>query len=637
VSRILDKINSPEDVKALSYSEIALLAKELREEIIKTISTNGGHLASSLGAVELTIALHRIFRSPQDKIIWDVGHQSYAHKLLTGRKELFPTIRRYGGLSGFPSRKESPHDAFTTGHAGTSISAALGMALARDMEKAHNQVVAVIGDGALGAGMAFEAINHAGHLGTKLIVVLNDNGMAISPTLGAVSRLLNQVRTDSRYENAKNRVKKAFGLLPMGKSALNLSKQAKRGLERVILPNAFWEEMGFIYLGPLDGHNVRDIEAALIRARDFESKPVIIHALTVKGKGYAAAENNAVKFHGVSPHVAVKENGSSSYGQVFGQTLKRLMKEDSKIVAISAAMLDGTGLTPLAAEFPGRVIDVGICEQHAVTMAAGLATQGYKPVVAIYSTFLQRSYDQIVHDVCLQNLPVVFAIDRAGIVGEDGATHQGAFDISFLNTIPNMAISSPKDEDELQHLLFSGIKANRPVAIRYPKGNGEGVSLRPDLELIPLGTGEVLREGRDLAILALGSTVHSAKEAAEALSPDDIECTVINARFAKPLDAEMILNIAGKTRRLVTLEENTLCGGFGSAVLGLLEQANMHYVRTECIGLPDRFIEHGKPELFRTQFDLNPAGIVRRIKTAFPELCLQKPLIQMEGLSNYNS
>jgi 1-deoxy-D-xylulose-5-phosphate synthase len=628
VSDILQKVNSPEDLRVLTYQELNKLAQELREEIIKTISANGGHLASSLGAVELTIAIHRVFRSPKDKIIWDVGHQSYAHKLLTGRREQFSTIRQFGGLSGFPCRQESPHDAFTTGHAGTSVSAAMGMALARDLNKADYQVVGVIGDGSLGTGMAFEAINHAGHRGTKLILVLNDNGMSISPTLGALSKLLNQVRMDARLEIAKNRVTKAFRHLPLGNSALRLGKQAKRGLERVILPNAFWEQMGFVYLGPLDGHNIRDIEVALVRARDYESRPVIVHVLTTKGKGYAAAEDNAVQFHGISPNGIIKENGKSSYSQVFGRTVQRLMRENEKVIAISAAMVDGTGLAQTAAEFPGRVIDVGICEQHAVTMAAGLATQGFIPIVAVYSTFLQRAYDQIVHDVCLSNLPVIFAIDRAGIVGEDGPTHQGAFDISYLNAIPNMVVSSPKDEDELQHLLYTAVKAGRPMAVRYPRGYGEGVSLNPELHLLAVGKGEILKEGADLAVLAIGSTVYPALEAAKILAADNIDCGVINARFAKPLDSELILETARKTGRIITIEENALSGGFGSAVLDLLAKFKLCQVKVECLGLPDQFVEHGSPDLFRAKFDLDPEGIVRRAKSAFPELLVKKPLIR---------
>ncbi len=631
MSDILDKINSPEDLKSLSYFELDKLAAELRREIVKTISLNGGHLASSLGTIELTLALHRIFHSPQDKIIWDVGHQSYAHKLITGRRDSFSTIRKYGGISGFPSRQESSYDAFTTGHAGTSISAALGMALARDLNKLKYQVVSVIGDGSLGTGMAFEAINHAGHKGTKLIVVLNDNGMSISPTLGALSRVLNQVRNDTRYESAKIHVKKAFDRLPLGESALKLSIQAKKGLERVILPTAFWEEMGFIYLGPLDGHSIRDIEAALIRARDFESGPVIVHALTTKGKGYAAAEGNAVKFHGVSPGISIGENGCSTYSQVFGRTVRRLMSENQKVVAISAAMIDGTGLSAAASEFPDRVIDVGICEQHAVTLAAGLATQGFIPIVAVYSTFLQRGYDQIIHDICLQGLPVVFAIDRAGIVGEDGATHQGAFDLSYLSPIPNMVVAAPKDENELQHLLYTAVKAGRPMAVRYPRGYGEGLSPEPDLRLLPIGQAEVIQEGRDLSFLAVGLAAGTALNAARILYEDGIDCSVINARFVKPLDSAVVLNQAKKTGRLVTIEENTISGGFGSAVLALLAQNKLVDVRVECIGLPDRFIEHGDQDILRSKLGLDPAGIVARVKSSFPELMAGSPLTRHKG------
>jgi 1-deoxy-D-xylulose-5-phosphate synthase len=618
---VLEKINSPADLKKLNHLELDNLAREVRDEIIITVSQNGGHLASSLGAVELTIALHRIFNTPEDKIIWDVGHQSYAHKLLTGRRTQFSSIRHQGGLSGFPNRAESPYDAFTTGHAGTSVSAALGIALARDLKKEKYQVVAVIGDGSLGSGMAFEAINHAGQKGTKLIVVLNDNGMAISPTLGALSRLLNQVRNDSRLESAKNKVKKAVTHLPLGNSALRFSKQAKSRLERVILPSAFWEQLGFIYLGPLDGHNIHEIESALIRARDFESKPVVVHVLTTKGKGYSAAENNAVKFHGISPLAALKENGHSSYSQVFGQTVSRLMEQDNKIVAISAAMLDGTGLAQVAEKFPQRVIDVGICEQHAVTLAAGLATQGFIPIVAIYSTFLQRSYDQIIHDVCLPDLPVVFAVDRAGIVGEDGATHQGAFDISFLTSIPNMVVSAPKDEDELQNLLFTAVKCGRPMAVRYPRGNGEGVVLQPGWRQLELGKGEMLKPGKDIAILAVGSMVYPALNAANILAAEGIDAAVFNARFVKPLDDQMISELALNTTRLLTIEENVLAGGFGSGVLDVLAKSRSSQVKVERMGLPDHFVEHGNLAFFRSQFDLDASGIARRVKSAFPELC----------------
>ena len=403
--------------------------------------------------------------------------------------------------------------------------------------------------------------------------------------------------------------------------------KAKKGLERVLLPNAFWEQMGFIYLGPVDGHNIREMEAALIRARDYESQPVIIHVLTTKGKGYAAAEENAVKFHGISPQITLKENGngSSSYSQIFGKTVLRLMRENEKIVAISAAMIDGTGLVQAASEFPSRVLDVGICEQHAVTLAAGLATQGFIPIVAVYSTFLQRGYDQIIQDICLQNLPVVFAIDRAGIVGEDGATHQGAFDISYLNNIPNMIVSAPKDENELQHLLYTAVKAGRPMSLRYPRGQGEAVEYDTNLKTLEIGKGEIIREGSDLAILAIGSTVYPALHAAGLLNQEGIESCVANARFAKPLDSEMILGLAQKTGRLVTVEENTLAGGFGSAVLELLASAGLSHIKVERLGLPDRFIEHGEVDLFRAEFDIDSSGIVRRVKAAFPELSPIKP------------
>jgi len=616
---ILDKIDCPAHLKGLPHADLEKLASEIRERLIQTVSLNGGHLASSLGVVELTIALHRVFTSPEDKILWDVGHQCYAHKLLTGRRDKFATLRQYGGLSGFTVRTESPHDPFGAGHAGTSISAALGMALARDLNNSNYRVVAVIGDGSLGTGMALEAVNHAGHLGTKLIVVLNDNGMSISPSVGAVSKLLNRVRFDPRYEFAKKEARKNVTRLPFGELAWALSKRIKSRFESVLLPNAFWEQLGFTYLGPVDGHNIKELETALTRARDFELKPTLVHVLTKKGKGYAAAEANATKFHGVPPNVS-KNNNAPSYSQVFGRTVLRLMQENEKVVAITAAMLDGTGLAQVAAEFPGRVFDVGICEQHAVTLAAGLAAQGVIPIVAIYSTFLQRAYDQIIHDVCIQNLPVAFALDRAGIVGDDGKTHQGAFDISYLRAIPNMAIAAPKDEDEFQHLLYTAINAGQPVAVRYPRGNGEGAPLKPDFQLLPIGKGEILREGQDLAILAIGSTVYPALAAAEELAKEGIHCAVANVRFAKPLDSELITDLAGSTKRLLTVEENALAGGFGSAVLELLGEAKLEGVKVECLGLPDRFIEHGTQELFRAMFNLDSEGIAKCVRAAFPEL-----------------
>jgi 1-deoxy-D-xylulose-5-phosphate synthase len=631
MSPFLEKINSPEDLRSLTYPELDILARELRDEIIKTISINGGHLASSLGVVELTIAVHRVFDSPRDKIIWDVGHQSYAHKLLTGRRERFSTIRHQGGLSPFPSRQESPHDAFTTGHAGTSISAALGMAMARDLSHDSFQVIAITGDGSLGAGMAFEAVNHAGHQGTKLIVILNDNGMSISPTRGAMARLLNQVRLDSRYETAKNRFKRLTYRIPFGRWLLGMTMKAKTGFKRVLLPNAFWEQLGFLYLGPLDGHNIREMEAALVRARDHESRPILIHVLTTKGKGHIQAENKPTKYHGIAPHISENGNGHSSYSQVFGRTLLRLMRENKKIVAISAAMIDGTGLAPVAAEFPDRVIDVGICEQHAVTLAAGLAAQNYIPVVAIYSTFLQRAYDQIIHDVCIPQLPVVFAVDRAGIVGEDGATHQGSFDISFLTGIPNMLVAAPGDENELQDMLFTAVSAGQPIALRYPRGMGQGVKLRPELHALPLGKGKVLKQGKDVVIFALGSMVYPSLEAAALLDKRGIDTAVINARFAKPVDSAMVMEFAGKTPYLVTVEENTLRGGFGSSILEILAQSALQSLKIELIGLPDKFVEHGQQELFREKYDLDAAGIARRIISAFPALTSKPDLVRTKN------
>ena len=613
---VLDTVGSPDDLKKLDQGQVTRLARDIRKVLIETVSHNGGHLASSLGVVELTIALHRVFHSPEDKIIWDVGHQSYAHKLLTGRKEGFPTIRTLGGLSGFPVRSESKHDPFGAGHAGTSVSAALGMALARDARGGGDHVIAVIGDGSLGSGMALEAINHAGHLGTRLIVVLNDNGMSIAPSIGALSKLLNQVRFDSRYETAKRMARDKITRLPLGDRAWDLSKRVKSQVEGVILPN-FWEQLGFTYLGPIDGHNEKEIEAALSRAR-IESGPTLVHAITQKGKGYAEAEANATKFHGVPPLVNHPDH-LPSYSQVFGQTMMRLMNDNDKIMCISAAMVDGTGLAGVAKEFPNRVFDVGICEQHAVTLAAGLAAGGFVPVVAIYSTFLQRAYDQIIHDVCLQNLPVVFAVDRAGIVGDDGKTHQGAFDISYLRGIPNMIVAAPKDEAEFQHLLYTAVNCGKIVAVRYPRGNGGGTHMDPDLKLVEIGKGEVMRNGTDLAIVAIGATVYPALAAARSLALEGVEATVVSARFAKPVDSDLISDLARSTGRIMTVEENSLVGGFGSAVLECVA-ANRLAAKVQCVGLPDEFVEHGAQEQLRLRYDLDAQGIANRVKAAFPEL-----------------
>jgi len=617
VGNILDNIKSPADLKGLSYPELSQLAKEIRSELVNVVSNNGGHLASSLGAVELSIALHRVFNSPIDKIIWDVGHQSYAHKLLTGRRERFNTLRQYSGLSGFPDRLESPHDAFSTGHASTSISAALGIAVARDAAGKDFHVVAVIGDGSLTGGMAFEGLNHAGHLGNRMIVVLNDNAMAISPSVGALSRSLNKITIDPRYYLAKEEAGRVIKMLPGGTTVWSGMKRFKTGIKGVVLPTTLWDSLGFKYIGPIDGHNIAELEEALIKARDYTPGPVFLHATTTKGKGYEPAEEDSIKFHGLSGRNNVSTN-IPSYSEVFGKTMLRLFRENEKLIAISAAMTEGTGLSLVAQKFPKRVFDVGICEQHAVTFAAGLATQGFIPIVAIYSTFLQRAFDQIIHDVCIQNLPVVFAIDRAGIVGEDGKTHQGTLDLSYLSCIPNLVVAAPSDENELGHMLYTAVRYGGPIAIRYPRGNGWGVSLEEKLKELPIGKGNIIKTGSDLAIIAIGSAVVPSLEAAWILNKKGIDCAIVNARFAKPLDSDLILETVSKTKRLVTVEENALAGGFGSAVLSLL--SSIAGVRALRIGIPDEFVEHGPQELLRANYSLNAEGIVQRILSFFPEL-----------------
>ncbi len=616
---ILDQVDEPQNLKGLTPLELEQLAAEIRERILATVATNGGHLASNLGVVELTIALHRSFDSPRDKIVWDVSHQTYAHKLLTGRRELFSTIRQYGGISGFAEPAESPHDHFGAGHASTSISAALGMAIARDLAGESYHVVAVIGDGAMTGGMAFEALNQAGHLGTRLTVVLNDNGLAISPSVGALSKLFSRLRRDRRYHRAKEEAEHVMTKLPKGPLIWQLGARVKKSFKGIIIPSMFWEELGFAYIGPIDGHDIAELEAALTEAKEYAHRPTLLHVITRKGKGHSPAEEDAVGFHGLPPNQRQKE-GFPSYSDVLGKTVLHLARENPKIVVITAAMTESTGLGMVAHEFPGRVFDVGICEQHAVTFAAGLACQGFIPIVVIYSTFLQRALDQIIHDVCLQNLPVVFAIDRGGIVGEDGKTHQGAFDLSYLSFIPNMVVASPKDENELQHLLYTAVRANCPFAIRYPKGSALGVPLDQELQELPIGKGQVLRVGQDVAILAIGVSVAPALEAAQRLDELGIGCTVVNARFAKPLDSSLILDLAYDIKRLVAVEENAIAGGFGSAVLELVQSSGIHDVEVELIGLPDEFVEHGPQAVLRAKYALDAEGIAKRILSSFPEL-----------------
>ena len=623
--KLLDTINSPADLKGLSLAALEELAAELRQEIINTVTTTGGHLASNLGVIELTIALHRVFDSPKDKIIWDVGHQSYVHKILTGRRQVFNTLRQYKGISGFTSRDESEHDPFGAGHASTSISAALGMAVARDMAGDDYQVVAVIGDGGITAGMAFEALNHAGHLGSRLIVVLNDNGMSISPTVGALAKLLSRVRLDRRLRKAERRSRKILTSLPLGKKAYRLMQEVVDRLKGFFMPTPLWEALGFTYIGPIDGHNIHNMEAVLTQVRDDTSKPTLVHVITTKGKGYSPAESNAVYFHGV-PAKGGGDSKAPTYSEVFAQTMLRLAREEPRLVVITPAMPEGNCLNVVEAEFPGRVFDVGICEQHAVTFAAGLATQGYIPVVAIYSTFLQRAFDQIIHDVCLQNLPVVFAIDRGGIVGDDGKTHQGTFDISYLTLIPNLAVAAPKDENELQHLLYTAIKSGRPMAVRYPRSPGLGVTLDTVLHEIPIGKSEVLRYGEDVTILALGAPVVPSLEAAGELALKGVEATVANARFAKPLDKALFTELSGRIKNIVTVEENVLTGGFGSSVTRLLQESGRCDITVKSIGIADEFVEHGTQAILRSKYGLDAKGIERGVLKLFPGSVSNLPL-----------
>lgn len=614
---MLYSINSPSDLKALTPTELEQLAAEIRQELVTTVTTTGGHLASNLGVVELTIALHRVFDSPKDKLIWDVGHQSYVHKLLTGRRERFRSLRQYGGLSGFTARSESEHDPFGTGHASTSVSAALGMAISRDLSNDDYHVVAIIGDGAITGGMALEALNQAGHLGTRLIVVLNDNEMSISPTVGSLAKLLNKVRFDPRYHWAKKEGRRIVTELPLGDKLWQMSRLAKGRFKNLVMPTMVWEELGFTYIGPIDGHNIADLEEALKQARDYHLKPAFIHVLTTKGKGYRPAESNAVYFHGV-PARCGNAKKIPTYSEVFAQTVLRLTRENPRLITITAAMPEGNYLSIVEAEFPRRVFDVGICEQHAVTFAAGMATQGFIPVVAIYSTFLQRAFDQIIHDVCLQDLPVVFAIDRGGIVGDDGKTHQGTLDLSYLTLIPNLIVSAPKDEDELQHLLYTAVNSGRPMAIRYPRGAGLGVELETVLHEIPVGKWEVLRDGEDVAILAIGAMVAPALEAARELASKKTVATVVNARFAKPLDTELIIELTGHIKHMVIVEENTLSGGFGSSVIRFLQEAEIYDIRAKNIGIPDEFVEQGAQDVLRARYGLDAEGIAKQVQALLP-------------------
>jgi len=631
--RLLDTVNNPQELKKLPPELLPQLAQEIREVIISTVSRTGGHLAPSLGVVELTIALHYVFDSPRDKFVWDVGHQAYTHKLLTGRQDRFHTLRQYGGISGFPKRSESPHDAFDTGHSSTSISAALGMASGRCLKKERHRVIAVIGDGAMTAGMAFEGLNNAGDLNKDLIVVLNDNGMSIAPNVGALSSFLSRKLTRPTMVFLKKQVEYLLRSFPaIGGDLVAWAKKSEESFKAFFTPGMLFEALKFNYLGPVKGHRLDHLIETFNNVKNL-SGPILVHVLTTKGKGYQPAESDPTGFHGLGkfdpdtgePKKSVGE--VPSYTEVFGDTLVRLARENPKIVAITAAMPDGTGLVDFRDQFPDRFFDVGICEQHATTFAGGLAMEGLRPVVAIYSTFLQRAYDQVLHDVCLQNLPVVFALDRGGVVGEDGETHQGLFDLSYLRHLPNLVLMAPKDEDEMRHMLYTAVNHPGPIALRYPRGRGIGVAFSSTLSKIPIGKAEVLKEGGDLLILALGASVYPALEAAQKLEAQGFSATVVNARFVKPLDESLILTLAAKHGRVLTVEENVAAGGFGSAVLELLADQGLTGVAIKRLAIPDVFVEHGAPDVLRQKYGLDAAGILKSALALLEQPAQQKKVV----------
>jgi 1-deoxy-D-xylulose-5-phosphate synthase len=618
--RVLPRVDSPSDLRALSKDELLDLCADLREFTVEAVQKTGGHISSSLGTVELTVALHRVFDSPRDKLVWDTGHQAYIHKILTGRKDRFDTLRQFGGMSGFLARSESEHDIFGAGHAGTSISAAHGMAVARDLQKKDFHVVAIIGDGALTAGLAFEGLNNIGHDRRRVIVVLNDNGMSIAPNVGAVSRMLEAVRTAPPYREAKHVVRNILDRMPGADLAEEARRRIFTSMKALLIPNMLFEQFGFTYFGPIDGHDLFAVQGLLEKARDFRDGPILVHLHTQKGHGYGPAEDDNVKWHGVSATGAAKPS-APQYTTVFADTVREILQRDPNSVAITAAMPGGTGLQPLFKEFPARLIDVGICEQHAVTMAGGLATCGVTPIVAIYSTFLQRAYDEVLHDIAVQELSIVLALDRAGIVGDDGRTHQGLYDIAYLRPMPGISLMAPRDERMLRHMLWTAHQyaaAGRgSIALRFPRGAGFGVPVDEPLTEIPIGTSETLREGNDVVIVAYGHPVNAALSAAELLARDGISATVVDARFAKPLDADRLLELAGRIPRFVTVEEHVVAGGFGSAVGELLQERGRQ-VELEIIGIPDEHVDHGAQNLWRHHYGLDADGIAHAVRARWP-------------------
>jgi len=616
---ILKTIHSPADLKRLSPAQFPVLCQELREEIIGAVSNVGGHLASNLGVVELTVALQYLLDTPKDKIVWDTSNQAYAHKLLTGRREQFHTLRQYGGLSGFCKREESIYDTFNAGHAGTGVSAAYGMVEARDQQGQKHKVVCVVGDGAMTDGMTLEGLHHAGGLGKDFIVILNDNQMSISKNVGAISSYLNRTFTGEFYTKMREETGQLLRKIPhIGYDVEKLARRAEELAKGAILPGLLFEELGFRYAGPIDGHNFEHLLPTLENVLKMKG-PVLLHVITKKGLGYEPAEKNPVWFHACPPFVRetgapAKKAARPSYTQIAVDTLVKLAREDKRILAITAAMCEGTGLNAFEKEFPGRIYDVGIAEQHAVTFAAGLAAQGMRPVVAMYATFLQRAYDQVVHDVATQNLPVTFCIDRGGLVAEDGTTHHGAFDYAYLRHIPNMVVMAPKDENELQHMLKTSLEYDGPASVRYPRGVSLGVQMDAAPKALPIGKGELLRDGTDVAIVAIGVPVWQAVKAAEQLSQEGLSTAVINARFAKPLDHELIVGVAKRVRYVITVEEGCKMGGFGSGVLEALSDAGVTGVTTKILGLPDWYIEQGPQDLLRERYGLTTEGIYRSVK-----------------------
>jgi 1-deoxy-D-xylulose-5-phosphate synthase len=621
---ILSRIEGPKDLRSLHHEELSRLAQECRDVIVETITKRGGHLASNLGVVELTLALHRAFESPKDKLVFDTSNQCYTHKLVTGRRDRFASIRTPGGLSGFAEPSESDHDTLAAGHAGTGLSYGLGMSIASQDDPARPYTVVVVGDGALTCGTSYEALNNIVHVRPKrLIVVLNDNGWSISENVGWLSHWRNRFELHPTYQKFIAAGHKFFRRLPKGEEAWGLAKKVKASVEGLFFPNLVWDELGYHYVGPIDGHDYKELEEAFERAREVstDGTPVVIHALTHKGRGFTHAEDDPTRFHQPgTPSAGAGGSTTYTYSQVFAKTLMTMMARDPKIVGISAAMLEGTALVEVKNAFPNRVFDVGIAEEHAIIMAGGMAKAGLKPVVSIYSTFLQRSYDQLIHDVCLQNLPVVVCVDRAGFVGDDGKTHQGIYDVAFTRGIPNMTVAAPKDENELQHLLYTAVRSGRPFTIRYPRGLGLGLTLDEEHREIPIGRGEILTTGKSVNLLAYGAMVPVAVQAAEALKGQGIDCGVAHARFAKPLDVELIGTLLAASPRLVTLEEHLVQAGFGSAVLEAVHAHGLPSAGVRIHGVPDQFIEHSPMNLQRARFKVDAAGVVETVRQLYPEL-----------------